>query len=491
LSISRVIILGLEEEESMARGWWRIYPRAYRSVCVLAGALLLAVSLFTTGGIVRAAAFGVTVTTTADKNDACATTGTGECSLRDAIRYANARTSADTTTITLPAGTYYLTQTGTTCEDAALTGDLDISQNVILNGANPATTIIDGMGNDRVLSINNGTRTVSVANVTIQNGRANPGCGSNAGGIAMVGHVTLTNVVVTNNVARFAGGINAVGSLTLINSTVRNNIACGPGGIASSNGILTLTNTTISGNTATGASSALTSVGGCPGGVRGYAGGIDTSSVTHLTNSTISGNSNTWGAADDAGGIRASGTTTIAYSTIANNTISGGAGSAGGVLNRVAGSTLTIQGDILSGNTGGNCVNGGTLTSQGYNLADDALCNLIQPTDHPGVDPNLAPLAYNGGPTQTRALLAGSPARDAGGTSATGCPATDQRGVSRPMGLACDIGAYELRVDPTPSIQPPGSASVGAPTLLPTPSQPVAQPAPNGPPAPLPPMRRP
>jgi hypothetical protein len=104
--------------------------------------------------------------------------------------------------------------------------------------------------------------------------------------------VTLTNVIVTNNVARFAGGINAVGNLTLINSTISNNVACGPAGISSGNGVLTLTNSTVSGNTATSSNSALTSVGGCPGSVRGYAGGIDTTDPTHLTNSTISGNIN-------------------------------------------------------------------------------------------------------------------------------------------------------------------------------------------------------
>jgi hypothetical protein len=59
--------------------------------------------------------------------------------------------------------------------------------------------------------------------------------------------------------------------------------------------------------------------------------------------------------------------------------------------------------------------------------------------------PQLGPLAANGGPTLTRAPADGSPAIDHGGTRATGCPATDQRGVSRPQGPACDIGAVEVR----------------------------------------------
>jgi len=58
------------------------------------------------------------------------------------------------------------------------------------------------------------------------------------------------------------------------------------------------------------------------------------------------------------------------------------------------------------------------------------------------IDPLIGALADNGGPTETRALLAGSPAIDAG--DAEGCPKADQRGVARPQGAACDIGAFEL-----------------------------------------------
>src|SRR3970282_626777 len=61
----------------------------------------------------------------------------------------------------------------------------------------------------------------------------------------------------------------------------------------------------------------------------------------------------------------------------------------------------------------------------------------------------LGPLANNGGPPQTHALLAGSPAIDAGSPDCPP-PATDQRGVARPQGPACDIGAYERAgVNPT------------------------------------------
>jgi hypothetical protein len=61
--------------------------------------------------------------------------------------------------------------------------------------------------------------------------------------------------------------------------------------------------------------------------------------------------------------------------------------------------------------------------------------------DQPSTDPLVGPLADNGGPTLTHALLEGSPAIDAGDDSV--CPAVDQRGIARPQGAACDVGSYE------------------------------------------------
>jgi hypothetical protein len=92
---------------------------------------------------------------------------------------------------------------------------------------------------------------------------------------------------------------------------------------------------------------------------------------------------------------------------------------------------------------GGPCAvaDGGQIGSEGFNIAPDSSCGLTGPGDKPDTDPKLGPLQFNGGPTPTRAPLAGSLALDNG--TNVDCPATDQRGVSRPRGAACDMGAFE------------------------------------------------
>ena len=93
----------------------------------------------------------------------------------------------------------------------------------------------------------------------------------------------------------------------------------------------------------------------------------------------------------------------------------------------------------------------------GHNIDQDDSCDLDATGDSSSVDPRLAPIADNTGPTRTQALLAGSPAL--GDPSNSDCPTTDERGVSRPDGMTpngtCDIGAFEAVV-----LAPPG----GTPT---------------------------
>src|SRR5207244_12405888 len=100
-----------------------------------------------------------------------------------------------------------------------------------------------------------------------------------------------------------------------------------------------------------------------------------------------------------------------------------------------------------------NCAGG--VTSAGHNLESANTCGLKKPGDMKNRNPKLGTLASNGGPTRTLALRKGSPAIDA----AVKCPATDQRGVRRPRGRACDIGAYEANV---PNVKTGAAKKVGS-----------------------------
>jgi parallel beta-helix repeat protein len=196
-----------------------------------------------------------------------------------------------------------------------------------------------------------------------------------------------------------------------------------------------------------------------------------------ITNCTISGNT----ATASGGGIFNDdvGTITLANSTISSNTATT---SGGGIFNN--GGTATLKNTIVANSTtGGDCA-GTALASNGNNLDSDGTCGLAAAGDLPNTDPQLGPLADNGGPTQTHALLTGSPAIDAGNDAA--CPVTDRRGVARPIdgdedGTAtCDMGAYEfeppLLATPTPTPTPsptlshsPTSAATLTATATPTP----------------------
>jgi hypothetical protein len=98
-------------------------------------------------------------------------------------------------------------------------------------------------------------------------------------------------------------------------------------------------------------------------------------------------------------------------------------------------------------NAGDDCGGDGVVTSGGFNVSSDASCELVAVTDHPSTDPSLGPLAANGGPTPTHLPAVGSALVDAIPPSTPGlCDgtvATDQRGVARPAGAGCDIGAVE------------------------------------------------
>jgi predicted outer membrane repeat protein len=183
-----------------------------------------------------------------------------------------------------------------------------------------------------------------------------------------------------------------------------------------------------------------------------FGGAITSSAALTMTNSTLSGNY----ATENGGGIATVGTIILNNVTIAGNTAdsdNNGVGEGGGI--RVINGTVNFKNTLLAGNVdmGGqtpDCT--GTLTSQDYNLVQQpAGCTIAGATTHNivGQDPRLGTLQHNGGPTPTRALLAASPAIDAGGSA---CAATDQRGIARPQQARCDIGALERVAPPIASL---------------------------------------
>ena len=298
---------------------------------------------------------------------------------------------------------------------------LTIGKSVTLQGTGADATILDGSYAGTVVTVDGGV-TATIAGVAIQRGSADTG-----GGVLNYGTLTLSNSTVSANRAEDAGGVvNAPGAtLTLSNSTVRGNTATSLGGGVGNapGGTLTLSNSTVSANSAASNGGGVYNEGGATLTVR---------------NSTISANS----AGTGGGGVAGGGTLTLSNSTLAGNSAISG----GGVLND---GSLTLHGTILANGPGGNCVNfsgAATITSLGHNLASDGTCFLTAAGDRPNTDPQLGLLADNGGPTWTQLPQPGSPAIDGGPT--TGCPATDQRGITRPQGAACDIGAVEVEVSP-------------------------------------------
>jgi len=335
-------------------------------------------------------------------------------------------------------------------------GELVIGKDLMIGGPGASSLAISGNNASRVFEIDAGT-TVAISGLTIQNG--NGGYDLGAGILNYGATLTLTDCTVSGNSNAYHGGgiFNYGGTLVLANSMVSGNYAGDGGGIYNA-GVLAVSDSTVSGNTS----------GELGGGILNWDGQTAT-----VVSSTLSDNS----AANQGGGIWNAGTLTVTNTTVSGNTAccGGGVGSGGGILNHGA---LTLTGSTLSGNSsfygggiwnfgnatvknavvanspsGGNCSSGGGgghVASQGHNLSDDATCSslgfLSQPSDLNNVPAGLdsSGLQDNGGPTRTIALSAMSPAVDAIPASECTDTTTDQRGVARPQGSGCDIGAFEL-----------------------------------------------
>jgi beta-glucanase (GH16 family) len=307
--------------------------------------------------------------------------------------------------------------------------------------AAPGVTLSGG-GVERVFIVEGGS-TATLRQLTITNGFGF----DLAGGILNNGTVNLERCLVTGNVVganandfwKGGGGIYSGGNSTLnvFESAVTNNrttLVDGGGIYAFFNAAVRIENSTVSGNVA----------GNVGGGIRMLGNAT-------IVNSTLSGNtSSAW-----FGGalFHTDGVTNLVNSTVTANVApaSGNAALFVGTFT-AANATLNITNSIvaenrdLDGNPGTGCFvapfGSGvvTLVSGGNNVLTDTTC-LPVASDQVVATAALGPLAANGGPTLTHALNAGSPALDAANPAS--CPATDQRGVARPQGPGCDVGAVE------------------------------------------------
>jgi uncharacterized repeat protein (TIGR01451 family)/CSLREA domain-containing protein len=294
-----------------------------------------------------------------------------------------------------------------------------------------------------------GIRHENLASLAFDNGTVS---GNTGGGIYNnASTATLSHVAVISNTG--SGGVFSTGSgtrparLVMSACTVSSNKATNGGGILSQgiNARANINDTDISGNTATSAgggvfNNGLMTLNGSTlrhnrarsgGGIDHFGGNL------YLTNDTLSGNV----AGDNGGGLYNRSSAILTNVTFHSNTANG-IYTGGNIFNDTA--LLSIVNAIVAySEADGNCFNSeGFLNSLGHNLESADTCGFGATGDMVNTDPLLGPLQNNGGPTPTHALLPGSPAIDAGDNAA--CPATDQRGVARPQGDRCDVGAYEL-----------------------------------------------
>lgn len=294
----------------------------------------------------------------------------------------------------------------------------------------------------------------AVGGVTFGHGTVGTG---NGGAVYSTGQITFHDCAFAANEA--LGG----SPVYRIYDPSRQDIGIGEGGAVCNLGQLTVDGSTFTGNTAKGGEGGLFQVATLFDGARAFGGAIcNLSNTLSVANSTFYGNTSAGGdlpsghpanaaSGGDAlgGGIYTGGGSVFLLNvTLANNLTIGGRGWSDIQTNGVGyGGDIANSGDqmILTNTLIAGAINMtnsfGTITDGGNNLSSDASCNFTASGSLNSTDPKLGPFGNYGGPTETIPLLSGSPAID--GADSAACPAIDQRGISRPYGAGCDIGAFE------------------------------------------------
>ncbi|QSR25875.1 hypothetical protein CFH99_09590 [Nocardioides aromaticivorans] len=317
----------------------------------------------------------------------------------------------------------------------------------------PSATVIDTVvtGNSAAVA-GGGLQNLTRATLAVTGGRVEGNSAAGGGGIVVgdASTATLTRATVSGNTATSlgGGGVFNAGSLSVVRSQLATNKALGSSGIggaiysgsstANATTSLQVDASTLSANQAYGGSAVVV-----------YSTGSGATNTATIARSTIDGNTSTsqYGAIEQVGRP-----VTITDSTITGNTAA--AGGAGGLATG-APAGGGVSGTVFSGNTPRAC--SGPVVNNGGNHAGpgDTGCGVAT-----SADPELGPLADNGGPTPTRLPSSSSPLLD----RLTCGSGADQRGTARPQGAKCDIGAVE-REQVVPTVDGPDHVdlAVGSP----------------------------
>lgn len=300
------------------------------------------------------------------------------------------------------------------------------TQYAIINTLQGFLTFTDGAvsANSNGGVFNNGA-TATLTRITIEKNLV-------GGGVVNIGTsrseiTVISSQIISNSSNSGAGLLNeGIGAVaTLFTSRISGNQATGDGGGLFNNSVMGINESTIDHNQA-----------------RAGAGIYHLGGNLSLVNVTVNQNS----AQDNGGGLYNGASAVLNNVTLHENSAGGNGGN---LFNDET--QLGISNSIVTNaQSGGNCsVSGGSITSNGHNLESANSCSFNKPGDIINSDPKLGSLQDNGGPTFTLALLTGSPAIDAG--NGQSCAKNDQRGLTRPQGAGCDIGAFEVGTLPPPT----------------------------------------